>query len=61
MVDRDVTSDPSEQSARSTGAAEDAIATTESYETDDGTVLFDGRNPLAWIQSATTVRLDDAA
>lgn len=37
----------------------DAIETTEAYETDDGVVLYDAENPLAWIQSATTVALDD--
>ena len=61
MVDGDVTSETSTESARSIGTAENAIATTESYEADGGWVLFDGENPLAWIQSAVTVRLDDAA
>lgn len=60
MVDGDATSDSSTESARSSATAENAIAATESYRTDDGTVLFDGENPLAWIQSAVTVRLDDA-
>lgn len=60
MVDGDVTSESSTESAESTATAENAIATTESYETDGGWVLFDGENPLAWIQSAVTVRLDDA-
>lgn len=64
MVDEDVTSESRIESARSietAETAEDAIATTESYEADGGWVLFDGENPLAWIQSAVTVRLDDAA
>jgi len=38
----------------------DAIETTEAYETDDGVVLYDAENPLAWIQSGTAVPLDDA-
>jgi len=38
----------------------DAIETTEAYETDDGVVLYDAENPLAWIQSGKTVPLDDA-
>lgn len=33
----------------------------EAYETDDGVVLYDAGNPLAWIESRAPVRLDDAA
>lgn len=33
----------------------------ETYETDDGVVLYDAGNPLAWIESRAPVRLDDAA
>lgn len=33
----------------------------EAYETDDGVVLYDAGNPLAWIESRSPVRLDDAA
>jgi hypothetical protein len=61
MVDSDATSGSGTGTARSNTTAENAIATTESYRTDDGTVLFDGENPLAWIHSAVAVRLDDAA
>ncbi|MFC5970176.1 hypothetical protein ACFPYI_02415 [Halomarina salina] len=61
MVDGDVTSESNAESARSIETAENAIAATESYEADGGWVLFDGENPLAWIESAVTVRLDDAA
>lgn len=41
--------------------ADDAVASTESYETDEGVVLFDADNLLAWIQASSSVRLDDAA
>jgi hypothetical protein len=34
---------------------------TEWYETDDGVVLYDAENPLAWIQARETVQLPDAA
>lgn len=34
---------------------------TEWYETDDGVVLYDAENPLAWIQTCEAVRLPDAA
>lgn len=33
----------------------------EAYEIDDATVLYDAENPLAWIESSLTVRIDDAA
>lgn len=29
----------------------DSNATVEFYETDDGTVLYDAENPMAWIYS----------
>lgn len=29
----------------------------EAYETDGGTVIFDGENPLAWVQSSLTLPL----
>lgn len=29
----------------------------EAYETDDGTVIFDGENPLAWVHSTVTLPL----
>ncbi|WP_254537693.1 DUF7331 family protein [Halomarina litorea] len=60
MVDIDVQSD-GEPFGEPSEAADDAIASTESYETDDGIVLFDGDNLLAWIQANSAVRLDDAA
>lgn len=31
----------------------------EAYETDDGLVIYDAGNPLAWIESHAPVRLDD--
>ena len=32
----------------------------ELYETEDGVVLYDSGNPLAWIESRSPVRLDEA-
>lgn len=32
----------------------------EAYETDDAVVLYDAGNPLAWIESTHTVRVDEA-
>jgi hypothetical protein len=40
-------------------AVSDAIAATETYETDEGVVFYDADNPLAWLQSRETVRLND--
>ena len=37
----------------------DAIQSTETYQTDDGTVFYDAQNPLAWIQTDATVRLSE--
>lgn len=39
----------------------DAVETTETYRTDDGTVFYDADNPLAWIQTADTVTLEERA
>jgi hypothetical protein len=33
----------------------------EAYQTEEGIVLYDAGNPLAWIESQAPVRLDDAA
>lgn len=48
----------------SAGGAANPVATTEdsveAYETDDGIVLYDAGNPLAWIESRAPVRLADA-
>jgi hypothetical protein len=56
---------PSSQDSTDTSSSElavsDAIAATESYETDQGVVFYDADNPLAWLQSRETVRLDDIA
>jgi hypothetical protein len=50
--------------ADSGGGTSKAVAATadsvEAYETDDGVVLYDAGNPLAWIESRSPVRLDDA-
>lgn len=38
-----------------------AAADVEAYATDDGgVVLYDSGNPLAWIETHTPIRLDDA-
>ncbi|MFC6961798.1 DUF7331 family protein [Halocatena marina] len=62
MSDNDVPSTPDRaDESRPESAVSNAIASTEAYETDEGVVFYDADNPLAWMQSRETVRLDDAA
>lgn len=51
--------DPGRDAASAVPTAADADV--EAYETDDGVVIYDAGNPLAWIESRAPVRLDDAA
>ena len=46
---------------RSEPALPDAVRTTETYETEEGTVFYDAQNPLAWVQTDTTVKLNERA
>jgi hypothetical protein len=39
----------------------EAVETTESYQTEEGVVFYDADNPLAWMQAADVVDLDEAA
>ena len=36
----------------------DAIARVEGYQTDDGVVLYDAKNPLAWVKSTVVTTLE---
>jgi hypothetical protein len=38
-----------------------AVQSTETYQTDEGTVFYDAQNPAAWLQAADPVRLADRA
>lgn len=38
---------------------DEELANIESYDTDDGKVLYDARNPLAWIKTDTVVQLKE--
>lgn len=40
---------------------DDPTADIEAYEADDRTVLYDARNPLAWIESSAAVIITEAA
>jgi hypothetical protein len=46
---------------RSEPALPEAVQTTETYETEGGTVFYDAQNPLAWVQTDTTVPLTELA
>jgi hypothetical protein len=46
--------------SRPSPAVPDAVETTEAYETDDGVVLYDAENPLAWVQASHAVTIKDA-
>ncbi|MFB6228830.1 MAG: hypothetical protein ABEH88_09775 [Halobacteriales archaeon] len=39
----------------------DADEPVEAYETEEGTVLYDAGNPLAWIESSVTVPIKEAS
>jgi hypothetical protein len=41
--------------------ADGGATTVEAYEVDGGTVLYDSRNPLAWVESSVAVVLTDSA
>jgi hypothetical protein len=39
----------------------DGIDTVEAYEIEDGTVLYDAENPLAWVESSEAVSVHEYA
>jgi hypothetical protein len=57
MVDTPHPSDG--QSRRAAGTEDEAVARVEAYDDEDGVVLYDAENPLAWIQAKSTVRVQD--
>lgn len=53
--------DPDPRGAEPSNAVSTASGgEVEAYETDNGVVLYDAGNPLAWIESRAPVRLDEA-
>lgn len=48
---------PAEEHSRHDEPA--GVATIESYETDGITVFFDAENPLAWMETARTLTLEE--
>ena len=51
----------SAEDIRSEPALPEAVQTTETYETEEGTVFYDAQNPLAWVQTDSSVSLTDLA
>ncbi|MFT4890833.1 MAG: hypothetical protein ACI9YT_001754 [Halobacteriales archaeon] len=39
----------------------DAVASVEAYETEDGVVIYDAENPLAWLESSSAIPIRDSA
>ena len=58
MPDPDATA---ERDAERPDPVTEAVETTESYQTEEGVVFYDADNPLAWMQAADVVELDEAA
>ncbi|MFB6220393.1 MAG: hypothetical protein ABEH90_03045 [Halolamina sp.] len=58
MTDRDGARQPASSGEPSTPTAEGGFETVESYDVEDGIVLYDAETPLAWVRSDTPVRLD---
>ncbi len=51
---------PQRSDGESHGDSEDeSVARVEAYDDEDGVVLYDAENPLAWIQAKSTVRVQD--
>jgi hypothetical protein len=56
----DMVDTPQRSDGESRGAGEDeSVARVEAYDDEDGVVLYDAENPLAWIQAKSTVRVQD--
>jgi len=37
----------------------EGVSTVEAYEIDGGVVFYDAENPLAWVETTTTVQLSE--
>ena len=46
---------------RAAPADSDGVAATDAYEVDDGVVLFDIDNPLAWVEADDAIQLSRMA
>jgi hypothetical protein len=53
---------PSDDRGAASETTEDgALEATGAYRTEDGVVLYDTERPLAWVQSSSSVSLDEMA
>ena len=59
MPDPDAKAEQDSAGERPEPVVADAVEATESYQTEEGVVFYDAENPLAWIQSENTVRVQD--
>ena len=50
---------PSEGGTGPATAEDESVARVEAYDDEDGVVLYDAENPLAWIQAKWAVRVQD--
>jgi len=46
---------------RSEPGLPEAVQSTETYQTDEGTVFYDAQNPIAWLQTDSAVSLNERA
>jgi hypothetical protein len=53
--------DPTRHDARDRAVDHGPEVDVETYEVDGGVVFFDAENPLAWVETTSTVRLADLA
>lgn len=62
MPDSDATAEQDSAAGHDVGPElADAIQQTEAYETDEGVVFYDAENPLAWMQAAEVLDLQELA
>lgn len=59
MGDHDAPRLPESSDERMEPTTEAGFETVESYEVDEGVVLYDAENPLAWVRTDAPVPLDE--
>lgn len=59
MADHDASRPQPSSDERTEPTSEPGFETVESYEVDDGVVLYDAENPLAWVRADSPVAPDE--
>lgn len=59
MVDNDASRPRASSDERMEPATDTGLETVEAYEVDEGVVLYDAENPLAWVRTDAPVSLDE--